>query len=134
MYFSKQLVIKNLHRYSGLFCTLVIRLFWEKLEVAFCDFKIIHKKWNSHSSEWSKCTYGAKRNVSLELFKAKIEDADIKIVAITNHNTFDLEQYIDTDKGTYEIVKTIERGTPGKDYPFHSEVIEKGKLGDLAGK
>lgn len=41
---------------------------------------------------------------------------------------------IDTDKGTYEIVKTTERGTPGKDYQFHSEIIEKGKLSDLAGK
>ena len=36
---------------------------------------------------------GSGRNVSPELFKSKIEDADIKIVAITNHNTFDLEQY-----------------------------------------
>lgn len=41
---------------------------------------------------------------------------------------------IDTDKGTYEIVRTIERGTPGKDYQFHSEIVEKGKLSDLAGK
>lgn len=41
---------------------------------------------------------------------------------------------IDTDKGTYEIVRTIERGTPGKDDQFHSEIVEKGKLSDLAGK
>ena len=34
-----------------------------------------------------------KRNVSLEVFKQKISDADVKIVAITNHNLFDLEQY-----------------------------------------
>lgn len=38
---------------------------------------------------------GKGRNVSLDLFKEKIMDADIKIVAITNHNTFDLKQYIE---------------------------------------
>jgi hypothetical protein len=36
---------------------------------------------------------GPGRNVTPELFKEKIENADIKIVAITNHNAFDLEQY-----------------------------------------
>ena len=36
---------------------------------------------------------GLGRNVTPELFKSKIEDADIKIVAITNHNAFDIEQY-----------------------------------------
>ena len=36
---------------------------------------------------------GRGRNVTPELFKSKIENADIKIVAITNHNAFDLEQY-----------------------------------------
>ena len=36
---------------------------------------------------------GLGRNVTPELFKEKIENADIKIVAITNHNAFDLDQY-----------------------------------------
>lgn len=36
---------------------------------------------------------GKGRNVSAELFKSKIEDADVKIVAITNHNAFDLQQF-----------------------------------------
>jgi len=36
---------------------------------------------------------GKGRNVTPELFKEKIQDADIKIVAITNHNAFDIEQY-----------------------------------------
>lgn len=36
---------------------------------------------------------GPGRNVTPELFRTKIENADIKIVAITNHNAFDLEQY-----------------------------------------
>lgn len=33
------------------------------------------------------------RNVSIEVFAEKIRNADIKILAITNHNTFDFEQY-----------------------------------------
>lgn len=36
---------------------------------------------------------GPGRNVTPEQFKSKVEDADVKIVAITNHNAFDLEQY-----------------------------------------
>ncbi len=44
---------------------------------------------------------GAGRNVTPELFKTKIENADVKIVAITNHNAFDLQQY----KTLSEIVK-----------------------------
>lgn len=36
---------------------------------------------------------GDGRNVSLELFCKKIIDANVRIVAITNHNIFDLEQY-----------------------------------------
>lgn len=36
----------------------------------------------------------ATRNVSVEVFAQKIMDADVKIVAITNHNMFDLAQYI----------------------------------------
>lgn len=37
---------------------------------------------------------GEKRNVTPEVFREKISNADIKIVAITNHNAFDYEQYI----------------------------------------
>jgi predicted metal-dependent phosphoesterase TrpH len=32
----------------------------------------------------------ATRNVTADLFRDKIELADVKIVAITNHNAFDL--------------------------------------------
>jgi len=38
---------------------------------------------------------GKGRNVTPELFKEKIEVADVKIVAITNHNMFDYDQYIE---------------------------------------
>ena len=37
---------------------------------------------------------GAGRNVSPEQFRKKVIDADVKIIAITNHNTFDYDQYI----------------------------------------
>ena len=37
---------------------------------------------------------GEKRNVTPEVFREKISNADIGIVAITNHNAFDYEQYI----------------------------------------
>ena len=37
---------------------------------------------------------GEKRNVTPEVFRKKIMDADVKIVAITNHNAFDYEQYV----------------------------------------
>ncbi len=42
---------------------------------------------------------GFGRNVSLSLFQQKIMDADVKIVAITNHNSFDLEQFEEFQKG-----------------------------------
>ena len=38
---------------------------------------------------------GSGRNVTKELFCRKIFDADVKIVAITNHNSFDKEQFCD---------------------------------------
>ena len=49
------------------------------------------------------------RNVTPELFKKKIENADIKIVAITNHNAFDLKQY----KQLSDIVSGICQVWPG---------------------
>lgn len=33
------------------------------------------------------------RNVTTELFKEKVESADVKMLAVTNHNIFDLTQY-----------------------------------------
>lgn len=36
---------------------------------------------------------GCGRNVTPEVFRSKIEMADVKIVAITNHNLFDIKQY-----------------------------------------
>lgn len=36
---------------------------------------------------------GKSRNATSELFKEKIEAAGVEIVAITNHNYFDVNQY-----------------------------------------
>lgn len=36
---------------------------------------------------------GDSRNVTLEVFKEKVINADVKILAITNHNSFDFAQY-----------------------------------------
>ena len=36
---------------------------------------------------------GDSRNVTLEVFKDKVINADVKILAITNHNSFDFAQY-----------------------------------------
>ncbi len=38
---------------------------------------------------------GNGRNVTPALFQKKISDADVRIVAITNHNAFDLQQYVE---------------------------------------
>ena len=35
------------------------------------------------------------RNVTKELFGEKVEGADVKIIAITNHNHFDCDQYVE---------------------------------------
>ena len=36
---------------------------------------------------------GEARNVTPDIFREKVANADVKIVAITNHNHFDIKQY-----------------------------------------
>lgn len=45
---------------------------------------------------------GQGRNVTASLFKEKIQNADIKIVAITNHNAFDFAQYKEFSSATVD--------------------------------
>ena len=52
---------------------------------------------------------GAARSVTPELFREKVANADVKIVAITNHNHFDLEQY----NTLHDIVKDFCQVWPG---------------------
>jgi predicted ATPase len=56
-----------------------------------------------------KCGDGTGRNVTPDLFRSKIIDADVKIVAITNHNSFDFEQY----KSLCDIIHDICQVWPG---------------------
>ena len=46
---------------------------------------------------------GKARNVTKELFRQKIEEADIKIVGITNHNAFCFDQYKELKDSVKEI-------------------------------
>lgn len=46
---------------------------------------------------------GIGRNVIPELFKTKIDLADVKIVAVTNHNAFDYEQYAELKEAVSNI-------------------------------
>lgn len=45
---------------------------------------------------------GDGRNVTTALFKEKIESNGIEIVAITNHNDFDIKQYYDLKNSVIE--------------------------------
>lgn len=61
---------------------------------------------------------GKSRNVTSELFKEKIEAAGVEIVAITNHNYFDVNQYYLLK----DCVKNVCEVWPGIEF----DVIEKG--------
>lgn len=50
----------------------------------------------------TKMDENVKRNVTKELFKLKIESVGVECVAITNHNGFDLTQYIDLKESVKE--------------------------------
>ncbi len=70
---------------------------------------------------------GKGRNVTPELFKEKIELADVKIVAITNHNMFDYDQYIelrDVVAGICQVWPGVEIDIDGESR-FHLIVVTK---------
>ena len=46
---------------------------------------------------------GEGRNVSKDLFAEKVNNAGVKIIAITNHNHFDKQQYFDFKEGDHPI-------------------------------
>lgn len=46
---------------------------------------------------------GKGRNVTTEVFRQKVANADVKIIAITNHNHFDYTQYIELGDAVNEI-------------------------------
>lgn len=70
---------------------------------------------------------GKQRNVTPELFKEKIALADIKIVAITNHNCFDFNQYIVLQgavSGLCQVWPGVEIDVQGES-KFHLIVVTK---------
>jgi len=70
---------------------------------------------------------GAARNVTPALFKKKIELAEVKIVAITNHNAFDYDQYKllrETVDGSSQVWPGVEIDVVGET-KFHLIVITK---------
>lgn len=69
---------------------------------------------------------GVGRNVSAELFKEKIANADVKIVAITNHNAFDFEQYNELKVSVSDYCQVwpgVEIDIAGEDNKYHLIVV-----------
>lgn len=69
---------------------------------------------------------GDGRNVSIELFKEKIANADVKIIAITNHNFFDLEQFNDFSNAVKDYCQVwpgIEIDVDGKTNKYHLIIV-----------
>lgn len=69
---------------------------------------------------------GEGRNVTIELFKEKISNADIKIVAITNHNAFDFNQYKelkDAVKDFCQVWPGVEIDIDGKKSKYHLIIV-----------
>ena len=64
------------------------------------------------------------REVSVETFGQKILNADVKIVAITNHNLFDIKQY----EAFRDYVKDYCSVWPGVELDAHGEMMKKGKF------
>lgn len=64
------------------------------------------------------------RNVTPEKFATKITEADVKIVAITNHNKFDYKQYLQLK----ESVKDICNVWPGVELDIQGKSDEDGKV------
>lgn len=70
------------------------------------------------------------RNVSIEKFASKVEEAGVKVVAITNHNHFDLAQFKSLKKAvetTCELWPGIELDVKGKQNSGHLLVIANPK-------
>lgn len=69
---------------------------------------------------------GDGRNVTKDLFAQKIIDADVKIVAITNHNAFDITQYNELKeavKAFCQVWPGVEIDIRGKESKYHMIVV-----------
>lgn len=63
------------------------------------------------------------RNTSVEVFSEKVKNADVKIVAITNHNHFDYDQYILYRKAVIDYCDVW----PGIEIDAYGDSMKKGK-------
>ena len=69
---------------------------------------------------------GDGRNVTKELFVQKVTDADVKIVAITNHNAFDIKQYNELKDAVTDFCQVwpgVEIDIQGKNGKYHLIVV-----------
>ena len=69
---------------------------------------------------------GNGRNVTKELFVQKVTDADVKIVAITNHNAFDIKQYNELKDAVTDFCQVwpgVEIDIQGKNGKYHLIVV-----------
>jgi len=63
------------------------------------------------------------RNASVEVFSEKVKNADVKIVAITNHNHFDYDQYILYRKAVNDYCDVW----PGIEIDAYGDSMKKGR-------
>ena len=69
---------------------------------------------------------GPGRNVTPNVFKEKIEASGVEIVAITNHNAFDIEQFMtlrDTVHGIADVWPGVELDVFGQTSKWHTVVV-----------
>ena len=66
---------------------------------------------------------GDKRNVSRKKFIDKLNEADVGIVAITNHNHFDYEQYIEFQYDDFQVWPGIELDVQGDESKGHCILV-----------
>jgi len=76
------------------------------------------------------------RNVDFDLFERKIQDADVKVLAITNHNHFDYEQYLQFSESQFSTVwPGVELDVSGTNGKYHCIIIvnpkEAGKFNQI---
>ena len=69
---------------------------------------------------------GPGRNVTPNVFREKIEAAGVEIVAITNHNAFDIEQFMtlrDAVHGIADVWPGVELDVTGRTSKWHTVVV-----------
>jgi hypothetical protein len=104
--------------------------------------KLTKVEWSADGEDheaWMEENFPADYKKAIDDYDAAREDANSDLFAEISKKVEDamgvpvekeLLLDIDTEKGTYEIIKTIETGEPGVDYKFETETVEEGKIGE----